>query len=108
MTLEKPKYKNLQQGNGSGTPVLKAIWINLISHFYLPNQVYLNVMVYQTWLITFAYVVGLIANKNSVMRISEHATKDNLLQPMFRNPQYTFSRFFTTDYNGYVIVWAHF
>jgi hypothetical protein len=26
MDLSQPKYKDLQQGNGGGTPVLKAIW----------------------------------------------------------------------------------
>ncbi|QUH26096.1 hypothetical protein HZR23_10350 [Serpentinicella alkaliphila] len=85
MTLGKPKYRNLQQGNGGGTPVLKAIWDKFDFSLLLTQSGIVKRNGVPTWLIAFAYVVGLIANKNSVSRISDYATKDSLLQPMFRN-----------------------
>ena len=105
MTLEKPKYKNLQQGNSGGTPILKAIWDKFDFSLLLTQSGIVKRNGIPTWIIAFAYVAGLIANLNSVLRIAQHTTQDKLLQPMFRNlniAQYTFSRFFTTDYNWFL------
>ena len=102
MRLQKPKFKDLQQGFGGGTPVLKEIWDKFDLSLLLTQSGIIKRSGIPTWIIAFAYVVGLIANLNSVLRIAQHATQDKLLQPMFRNlniAQYTFSHFFTTDYN---------
>jgi hypothetical protein len=102
MELLQPKYKDLEQGNGAGIPILKAIWDKFDLSLLLSKSGIMKYSGVQSWIIVFAYIVGLIANKKSVLGISEYASNDKLLQPIFRNlkiAQCNFSRFFTSKYD---------
>jgi hypothetical protein len=102
MKLLQPKFKELQQGNGGGMPVLKTLWDKFDFSLLLTQSGIIKYSGIQSWIIVFAYIAGLIANKKSVSEIAEYAANDKLLQPMFRNlkiAQCTLSRFFTTNYN---------
>lgn len=53
-----------------------------------------------TWILSFLYVLGLVAQKSPVLQTVKMAAKDALLKPMFAAhsiSQYNMSRFFTGD-----------
>ena len=100
--LQKPKFKDLQQGNGAGTPVLKALWDKFELSLLLMQSGMHKHSGIASWVVIFAYVVGLIRGCTSVTQMATHACEDKILKLMFSNAnvaQYSMSRFFTKAYN---------
>lgn len=58
-TLQKPKFKDLNQGNGAGSPVLKALWEKFDLSLLLTQCGMNKHSGTPAWIIVFAYVVGL-------------------------------------------------
>lgn len=101
-TLQKPKFKDLNQGNGAGSPVLKALWEKFDLSLLLTQCGINKHSGTPAWIIIFAYVIGLSKGCTSVLNIAKHACGDKILKPMFGNldvTQYSMSRFFTKTYN---------
>lgn len=70
--LQKPNFRELKQGNGGGTPILKSIWEKFDFSLLLTQSGISKRSGVVTWIIAFAYVAGLIANLKSVLSIAEH------------------------------------
>jgi hypothetical protein len=79
--LQKPKFKELNQGNGAGTPVLKALWEKFDLSLILTQCGINKHSGIPAWVIVFAYVVGLIRGCGSVLSMATHACNDKLLGP---------------------------
>ena len=101
-TLQKPMFRDLSQGECAGAPILQKLWDRFDFSFLLTQAGIYKVRGVPTWMLSFLYVIGLIAQCSSVSKIAKLAGKDALLNVMFRRikiTQYTLSRFLTTDYN---------
>jgi len=101
-TLQFPRFKELAQGECAGAPILRRLWdIFDFSLLMTQSGIYKDRGV-PTWILAFVYVLGLIAQKSSVVQKAKMAAKDALLGPMFGEhsiKQYTLSRFFTANYD---------
>lgn len=101
-TLQKPRFCNLPQGECAGAPILLKLWERFDFSFLLTQAGINKVRGVPTWMLSFLYVIGLIAQCSSVSKMAELAGKDALLKVMFRGikiTQSTLSRFLTTSYN---------
>jgi hypothetical protein len=100
-TLEKPRFKELSQGECAGAPILRSLWDRFDFSLLLTQSGIMKRSGTPTWLFCFLYVIGLISNCSSVVKMASMAKKDSLLKAMFhpwKLAQYTMSRFFTTAY----------
>lgn len=103
-TLQKPKFKNLNQGNGAGAPVLKGLWDKFDLSLLLTQCGINKHSGTPAWIIVFAYIAGLTKGCTSVLSIAKHACEDKILKPMFGDlnvTQCSMSRFFTKAYDWY-------
>jgi hypothetical protein len=101
-TLEKPRFRNLSQGECAGAPILRTLWDRFDFSFLLTQSGIFKVRGVPTWIVAFMYVIGLIAQCTSVLHMSKLAQKDALLKPMFQQwnlAQHTLSRFLTTTFD---------
>jgi hypothetical protein len=101
-TLEKPRYRDLPQGECAGAPILRKLWDHFDFSFLLSQSGINKLRGVPTWLLSFMYIMGLIAQCPSVLKMSKLANRDELLKPMFGHwkiAQHTLSRFLTADYN---------
>lgn len=101
-TLEKPKFRDLSQGECAGAPILRKLWDRFDFSFLLSQSGIYKDRGVPTWVLAFLYVVGLMAKCTSVLGMAKMAGKDELLKPMFHYwniAQHTLSRFLTADYN---------
>ena len=101
-TLEKPKFRDLPQGECAGAPILRKLWDRFDFSFLLTQSGINKQRGVPTWLLSFMYVMGLVARCSSVLDMSKLAGKDQLLKPMFGHwqiAQHTLSRFLTASYD---------
>jgi hypothetical protein len=101
-TLQKPIFRDLPQGECAGAPILQKLWDRFDFSFLLTQAGIYKVSGVPTWMLSFLYVIGLVAQCSSVSKMAKLAGKDALLNVMFRRikiTQYTLSRFLTTAYN---------
>jgi hypothetical protein len=101
-TLEMPKFRDLNQGECAGTPILRKLWDRFDFSFLLTQSGIFKVRGVPTWMIAFLYVVGLMAQCTSVLHMSKLAVKDALLKPMLQQwkiEQHTLSRFLTGKFD---------
>ncbi|WP_168120289.1 hypothetical protein [Paenibacillus sp. HB172176] len=100
-TLEQPRYRNLNQGECAGAPVLRTLWDRFDFSLLLTQSGIVKRRGVPFWMLCFMYVIGLVSNCPSVNQMSTLAAKDKLLSMMFKLyklAQYTMSRFLTTPY----------
>jgi hypothetical protein len=100
-TLEKPRFKELSQGECAGAPILRSLWDRFDFSLLLTQSGIMKRSGTPSWLLCFLYVIGLVSNCSSVVKMASMAKKDSLLKAMFQPwklAQYTLSRFFTTSY----------
>ncbi|WP_036667218.1 hypothetical protein, partial [Paenibacillus darwinianus] len=101
-TLEKPRFRNLDQGECAGAPILRKLWDRFDFSFLLTQSGIFKVRGTPTWIVAFLYMVGLIAQCTSVLQMSKLASRDALLQPLLQQwnlAQHTLSRFLTSKFN---------
>ena len=103
--LQKPKFDELNQGNGAGSPVLKALWEKFELSLLLTQCGMNKHSGVSAWIIVFAYVIGLVRGCTSVAQMASHACEDKILKLMLSSAnvaQYSMSRFFTKNYNWHL------
>jgi hypothetical protein len=101
-TLAKPNFRNLDQGECAGAPILRKLWDRFDFSFLLTQSGIFKVRGTPTWIIAFLYVIGLMAQCTSVLHMSKLASKDALLKPMLQQwklKQHTLSRFLTSKFD---------
>lgn len=99
--LQKPRFKDLNQGECAGAPILKSLWDRFDFSLLLTQSGIMKRSGAPSWLLCFLYVIGLTAGCPSVVQMADMADKDASLKVMFKPwkmAQYTLSRFFTTPY----------
>jgi hypothetical protein len=98
----KTKIRDLPQGECAGAPILRKLWDRFDFSFLLTQSGIFKKGGVPTGLLSFIYIMGLVAQRTSVLSMSKLASKDELLKPMFNHwniTQYTLSRFLTASYN---------
>lgn len=96
--LEFPRFKKLSHSEFAGAPILRRIWDFFDVSLLLSQSGIRKDRGVPTWILSFVYMLGLIAQKSSVLQTASMVMKDALLGPMFMGhkiTQYTLSRFFT-------------
>lgn len=100
--LEKPIYRDLQHSECAGAPILKSLWDHFDFSYLLSQSGIQKVKGVPAWMLAFLYVISLVSNCSSVLKMSKLVDKDAVLKIMFRNlklGQYTLSRFLTETYD---------
>ncbi|WP_042227609.1 hypothetical protein [Paenibacillus popilliae] len=100
-TLEQPRFRKLSQGECAGAPILRTLWDQFDFSLLLTQSGIFKRSGAPSWMICFLYVIGLVSGCSSVNQVADLATKDALLQFMFKPyklAQYTLSRFFITPF----------
>lgn len=98
--LQKPRFKDLNYGECAGAPILKSLWDRFDLSLLLTQSGMMKRSGTPSWLICFLYVVGLVSNCSSVVRIAKLADDDALLKAMLQSwklAQYTMSRFLSSS-----------
>jgi hypothetical protein len=83
-TLQEPKYRELQQSECAGAPILRTLWERFDISLLLTQSGMVKRCGTPSWLLCFLYVVGLISNCSSVVQMADMAQKDSLLKLMFK------------------------
>jgi hypothetical protein len=99
--LEKPRFRKLLHGECAGAPILRTLWDRFDFSLLLTQSGIFKRSGAPAWMLCFMYVIGLISGCSSVHQMAQLASKDALLELMFKPfqlAQYTLSRFFTTSY----------
>lgn len=100
-TLAKPQFSNLPHGESAGAPILLDLWNRFDVSFLLAQSGIIKSSGTPTWMLSFLYVIGLVARCASVSKMAGMAAQDTLLKIMFQGKnltQYTLSRFLTSNY----------
>lgn len=98
-TLEKPRFRDLNQGECAGAPMLRTLWDRFDFSLLLTQSGIVKRNGVPSWMLCFMYMIGLVSNCPSVNQMATLAAKDALLSIMFKPyklAQYTLSRFFIT------------
>ncbi len=82
-TLQKPIFRDLPQGECAGAPILKKLWDRFDFSLLLTQAGNYKVSGVPTWMLSFLYIIGLIAQCSSVSMMAKLAGKDALLNVMF-------------------------
>lgn len=100
--LEKPIFNDLSHSACAGAPILKSIWDHFDLSYILSQAGIHKDKGVPAWMLAFLYVIGLVNNCGSVLKMATLVEKDAVLKIMFRGlkiGQYTLSRFLTGTYN---------
>ena len=100
-TLEQPRFRNLNQGESAGAPILRSLWDRFDFSLLLTQSGITKRNGVPSWMLCFMYAIGLVSNCSSVNQMASLVNKDALLAVMFKPyklAQYTLSRLFTTPF----------
>lgn len=101
MILEKPILENKVYGPGGGIPLLKSLWGKFdLSLLFLQTGFQKHSGI-SAWLMAFAYICGLIAQRTSVNQNAEFSSDSPVLGFLLKGKtisQSAFSRFFSKPY----------
>lgn len=101
MNLQKPIFENKQHGPGGGIPLLKSLWEKFdLSLLFLQTGIVKHSGV-SSWLMAFAYICGLIAQKPSVNQNADFTSDSPILKVLLNGnsiSQSAFSRFFSKPF----------
>jgi hypothetical protein len=95
-TLQKPKFKKLPYSSFGGAPLLLSLWNRFNFSLLLTQSGIFKRNGVATWKLAFLFVVGLIAQRSSCLKMIKFYEKDRLLQAIFGEEtvsQSVFSRF---------------
>ena len=67
-TLEKPRFRDLPQGECAEAPILRKLWDHFDFSYLLTQSGIFKQRGVPTWLLSFMYVMGLIAQCSSRTR----------------------------------------
>ena len=83
-SLEKPRFKKLMQGECAGAPILRTLWDQFDFSLLLTQSGIFKRSGAPSWMLCFMYVVGLVSGCSSVNQMAQLASKDALLELMFK------------------------